>query len=322
VAGSSLFGDRVLRLASVQTTRQQQRKHQSSQQAQAGSKCPLLTLSLPALVFDGKPFALPSKLFGIIYWFSMWLLFLFPHSCGVAKRGRKYLREADSGDDGAPEPAASSTDPPRRKGGRLQRLRQNFEEEAAERDAAPVPENPDDVALTNDLKYRWAKGDLSSSAVQSLSANAQRQGARNLEKLSAAGTYGKHAKNLFRDIGNLFGHPIGAPPLDWIEIPMKGNRKTAHPIYWPHKFFQSVAHYRDDIFRSRLIGLDGAADQFWQSIAGSDYVRNHPFLPRGAWGKIIPIGMHGDGGIQQARFPIRLVVEYALIYNLSSCLLL
>ena len=165
------------------------------------------------------------------------------------------------------------------------------------------------VALTNDLKYRWAKGDLSSSAVQSLSANAQRQGARNLEKRSAAGTYCKHAKNLSRDISNLLGHPIGAPLLDWIEIPMKGNRKTAHPIYWPHKFFQNVAHYRDDIFRSRLIGLDGAADQFWQSIAGSDYVRNHPFLPRGAWGILIPIGMHGDGGIQQARFPIHPSVE-------------
>ena len=98
--------------------------------------------------------------------------------------------------------------------------------------------------------------------MQSLASNAQRQGAINLKQLSAAGTYGQHAQNLFRDICKVFGHTVGAPPLDWIEIPLKGNRKSAHPIFWPHKFFQNVAHYRDDIWRTRLIGLDGAADQF------------------------------------------------------------
>jgi hypothetical protein len=116
-------------------------------------------------------------------------------------------------------------------------MRQHLEE-VIDEEIDPTPSNPDDVALTNDLKYRWAKGDLSSAAVQSLSANAQRQGARNLEQLSAIGTAGRHAKNLFRDISKVFGHPIGSPPLDWIEIPLKGNRKAAHPIFWPHKFFQ------------------------------------------------------------------------------------
>jgi hypothetical protein len=102
--------------------------------------------------------------------------------------------------------------------------------------------------------------------------------------------------------------------MDWIEIPLKGNRKTAHPIYWPHKFFQNVAHYREDIWRARLIGLDGAADQFWQSIVGSDFVRNHPFLPCDGWDKIIPIGMHGDGGGFNKQDSL-----YALSWNSLIC---
>jgi hypothetical protein len=89
-------------------------------------------------------------------------------------------------------------------------MRQNLEEDALERET--IPPNPDDVAFTNDLKYRWAKGDLSSVAVQSLSANAQRQGARNLEQLSAIGTYGQHAQFLLRDISKVFGVPPGAAP--------------------------------------------------------------------------------------------------------------
>ena len=80
----------------------------------------------------------------------------------AAKRGRQYLREAGSGSDTAPEPAASSTDIPRRiGGGKLQRARERAEEEAAARAAEP-PQIKPDGPLTADLKRRWAKGKLTS----------------------------------------------------------------------------------------------------------------------------------------------------------------
>jgi hypothetical protein len=153
-----------------------------------------------------------------------------------------------------------------------------------------------DLPFTRDLKVRWAKGKLSSKDVQELAASASGQGAHSLESVSGIGTMGKHAQNLFRDLCKVFGEPEGSPGLDWIEIPLKGNRKAPHPVFWPHKFMQSLANKRGDIFRKRVLGLDGAAGQFWDSIQHSDFVSKHPFLPRDAWNKIIPIGFHGDGG--------------------------
>ena len=170
--GSSLFGDRVLRLASVQTKRQQnvntrrRNKLKLVQSAFCSRSSLLFWCSMASRSLCHRN--------NLVLFISF--LCVSPHSCGAAKRGRKYLREAVSGDGCAPEPAASSTDPSPRKG--VQRMRQNFEERAAEGDTSPIPENPDDVALTNDLKYLWAKGELSSSAVQSLASAAQRQCAK------------------------------------------------------------------------------------------------------------------------------------------------
>ena len=214
-----------------------------------------------------------------------------------AKRGRKYLREAGSESDGAPEPGASSTDRPTRLGGRLQRARERADEDAAER-AARHPRI--DSPFIADLKRRWAKGKLTSEAVQSLASSARllvgHEGNEDLDRLGRIGSSGKNPQHLFRDLCKLFGEPFGSPGMDWIEIPLKGNRKAAHPVYCPHKFFQSVAANRPDIFRKRITGVDGAAHQFWTSIAHSDFVLNHPFLPSSHYDKIIPLGFHGDGG--------------------------
>ena len=87
--------------------------------------------------------------------------------------------------------------------------------------------------------------------------------------------------------------------MDYIELHIKGNRKYARPVFWPHKFF--AAADREDISRERIVGLDGAAAQFWESIKDSEFMTNHPFLPRAHWNKIIPLGMHGDGGAFNAQ---------------------
>ena len=86
------------------------------------------------------------------------------------------------------------------------------------------------------------------------------------------------------------------PPLDWIEIPLKGNRKSAHPVFWPHKFFQRLAADRADIWINRIRGVEGAARQFWNSVQHNDFVTNHPYLPRDSWDTMIPLSFHGDGG--------------------------
>ena len=115
------------------------------------------------------------------------------------------------------------------------------------------------------------------------------------------GTLGNNPGNLFRDVCKNFGTPKGSPPMDYIELHIKGNRKYARPVFWPHKFFAALAADRDDIFRERIVGLDGAAAQFWESIKDSEFMTKHPFLPRAHWNKIIPLGMHGDGGAFNAQ---------------------
>jgi hypothetical protein len=155
---------------------------------------------------------------------------------------------------------------------------------------------PEETPLNEDLKLKWAKGRLSSTEVQSLANNARRQGAHSLHDLSKVGSFGENAGNLFRDLKKLFGTPVGSPPMDWIEIHLKGNPKKAHPVFWPHKFFQSLAADRPGIWLNRVRGLSGAAAQFWSSIATNEYVTNHPHLPRASWDMVIPLGFHGDGG--------------------------
>ena len=52
------------------------------------------------------------------------------------------------------------------------------------------PERPTlDQPFTRDLRKKWAKGKLSSADVQSLANNAMKQGAEDLDKLAAAGSY-------------------------------------------------------------------------------------------------------------------------------------
>ena len=140
------------------------------------------------------------------------------------------------------------------------------------------------------------KGKLTSEAVQSLANNAKSIGGKGLESLSAVGSHGKYLGNLYRDLCSMFGTPIGSPPLDWVEIPTRAGPRTPHPIFLPHKFFQSLSANRQDVWKSRILGPAGGAKHFWDSIATSEFVVNHPFLPREQWDTIIPLGFHGDGG--------------------------
>ena len=95
--------------------------------------------------------------------------------CGLAVRTSRKRRLAESSEEEPLDVPAS-----RNSAGSSSRI------ETLSDDATPYARDE----FTIDLKHRWAKGTLSSVDVQSLANKARKQGARNLEKLSAAGTYG------------------------------------------------------------------------------------------------------------------------------------
>jgi hypothetical protein len=210
-----------------------------------------------------------------------------------AKRGTLKQRQAEtsSEDEPATELSSSSTAPLRR-GGIRRRALELAEEASQELDPGqPIR----DVPLLRNLKKRWGKGELSSTAVQDIAFDAQRSGAKGVEGLSAAGTYGIHRQNLFRDLLKVFGSPVGAPPIDWVELPLKGGL-LPHPLIWPHKFFHALSRHRQDAWVDRIVGGPGACQAYWESMRDSAFVRNHPFLPEEGWSNIVPLGLHGDGG--------------------------
>ena len=69
-----------------------------------------------------------------------------------------------------------------------------------------------------------------------------------------------------------------------------------HPIIWPHRFFESLSAHRSDIWRQRILGSDGAMQQFWENIRDTEFIRKHKYLPESVWPSTVPLGMHGDGG--------------------------
>jgi hypothetical protein len=213
---------------------------------------------------------------------------LLPQSyAGKRPRGG---RRADH-DSGSPDrvAAASSTDTQQRPRGGV-RMRQS--QSTATVPDAPTQSNPH----VRSLKKLWAKGRLTSAEVQSLAKSAQDAGAEGLERLSRIGTTGTHAQNLFRYLKALFGQPLGAAPVQWIELPTVRGRKDPHPVFMPHKFLQELYKHRPDVLRARLTGGRGATEMYWSGLQHADFVAHHPFLPRAHWPNIIPIGFHGDGG--------------------------
>ena len=105
----------------------------------------------------------------------IWLILV----CGLAVRTSKKRRLAELSDE---EPLDVPTS--RNSVGSSSRI------ERLSSDDESIPEPARDK-FTRDLKHKWAKGKLTSTDVQSLASNANSQGARNLDRLAAAGTNGE-----------------------------------------------------------------------------------------------------------------------------------
>ena len=112
----------------------------------------------------------------------MQLLWLILVVCGLAVRNSMKRKLAWSSSD--EEPLDEARNSVGSSSSRLERFNR------LERIPDP-PERPTlDQPFTRDLKYKWAKGKLSSADVQSLASNAMKQGAQDLDKLAAAGAHG------------------------------------------------------------------------------------------------------------------------------------
>ena len=60
--------------------------------------------------------------------------------------------------------------------------------------------------------------------------------------------------------------------------------------------FGSMVRELPNMWKQMVVGADGDCRELWQSIRTSDFVTRHPRLPFHDWDRIVPIGIHGDGG--------------------------
>ena len=171
----------------------------------------------------------------------LWAALTYIPVCHAGKRGLKQRIAASSSEvEEVQQNAASSSGTRHRGGGIQQRTRMRADDTDASDEPPGTTEsyNP----LTQNLKRRWGKGELSSATVQDLAHDAAKQGARNLEKLSKVGTYGENPQNLFRDLLKLFGAPVGAPPIEWVLLPTKGGKKCHIRSYGLIVFLNPYQH--------------------------------------------------------------------------------
>ena len=226
-----------------------------------------------------------SFAFSMVAFIVLVLIACWQPCVGVGIKRRLEVAEADVGD--GPSNAGSSGDAFAIRGGVRQRLGS----------AEPTPQNaPGDMPLRESLKRDWAKGRIKTDQVQDYAWGAQQQGAVGMDSMGAMGNSGRNPQNLFRAMRHLLGMPKGSPPFKWIEIPTRYGPKTPHPFLLPHEFFKAFYEGRRDIWRQALAGPPNAALEFWNSIASTSFVKQHPVLKAIDFAKTIPIGMHGDAG--------------------------
>ena len=115
-----------------------------------------------------------------------------------------------------------------------------------------------------------------------------------MERISAAGTHGRHAGSVHASLMRLFGRPKGAPEFDWVELPLKDGRREPHPFIMPHKFFSTLYKEKFSNFVRALRGPEGAAEEYWSNVRQTEFVRRHLYLSD--YKHTLPIGMHGDAG--------------------------
>ena len=133
-------------------------------------------------------------------------------------------------------------------------------------DAAPSSDSsvskPKKPRLWESMRKSWAKGDITSKHVQQFAYDAYRDGIEGMEPMAAMGNFGNNPQNLFRAMQSVLGYPLGAPMMEWFDIPTKSSRHTSHPFLMPHAFFGKYFHERPNEFSTVMSGAAGACYEF------------------------------------------------------------
>ena len=205
---------------------------------------------------------------------------------------------ATSGNELASEMASEIKRRRKTAGGPVQRSRA---------DEAAQPSVAAQSHLAKYLLEDWAFGGISATQLQIIAHLAQKDGLRHpsIDKLSSFGTFGKHPGNVDRDLRKFMESylPFEHPKPDCVDIPLKilkGKDEGTHmlPQYYlqPHKLMHFLHKEFPSDFKRKLLGDDGAIEEFWSTIPADDprivqLAADHPDYKQ----KCVPIVLHGDG---------------------------
>ena len=181
---------------------------------------------------------------------------------------------------------AAEVSAPARTGGSRKRLRLN----EASSSASGVVQDVD-LPLNRNMRKRFGSGDLSAVQVESIFRDAAAQGAQGTPQLSSP----QYPQNLQRSLVAAFGSPAGAPEITWKMIPTTLG-VIPHPFLLPDRFFSALKTSKPEFWAKTVCGPVGAARRFWDNMAGSAFMREHPHLGGMNLDWVIPLGMHGDSG--------------------------
>ena len=195
------------------------------------------------------------------------------------------------------DPPAPAGLPASSSGGPDGEVRQKgIRQKIARQEPAPQPNTP----LNDSLRKQWCQGKLTSPQVQELAMNASLQGATAIDGLASSANWGKSPKHLQESLMRFFGRPEGSPEFTWVPLPLKvGNKEklVPHPVLMPHHYFEALHAAREDIWQGSVLGPDAAGCRdFWEGMQDTEFVKQHPHLPKRQWSTTIPVGFHGDGG--------------------------
>ena len=128
-------------------------------------------------------------------------------------------------------------------------------------------------------------------------------GVQGLEVLRHSGQQGHQAAahSTCKNLSCAYSDSLwGRPKFQWTPLPMKvgkSEKHVAHPALLPHMYFESLHANREDLWRDSVVSSDpDGCLSFWDEMKDTAIVREHPHLERREWSRMVPLGLHGDGG--------------------------
>ena len=153
----------------------------------------------------------------------------------------------------------------------------------------------EDGDMADLLKEIFLENELSAKKVHKLAQRAFREGLSACGTLEKAGTHGKHAQNLARDLMRkcLKTSDFPCGPY-WAKVPVKNRRtktvtEVSLPFLLPHEVFDDVSTRLGERMKEFVPGQDGVFASIHSKLRS---VAEELHVPLD---RLVPIGVHGDG---------------------------